>query len=132
MIVAIQSFTDVITNSSSTVFIMHSADARYYKSEDGENVRIQKIDIQWLLDNSDEVEAICAILGFDPSIVAEEHGDCWKYWEVPNQETWESFLETHKERITQKFKNLYWVDMDDYSKYENEARNNCEWHKSRH
>ena len=43
MIVAIQSFTDVITNSSSTVFIMHQADAKYYKKEHPSDIEIEKI-----------------------------------------------------------------------------------------
>ena len=30
MIVKIQSYTDVITNSSSTVFVMNESDANYY------------------------------------------------------------------------------------------------------
>ena len=37
LITTIQSFTDVITNSSSSVFIMHEDDAHYYNRLDNTN-----------------------------------------------------------------------------------------------
>ena len=53
MITKIQSFTDVITNSSSTVFVMHEDDARYYERlENAEGcIDIQPITMEWLQEN---------------------------------------------------------------------------------
>lgn len=133
MIVAIQSFTDVITNSSSSVFIMHQADAKYYESEYKDAVRIEKINMDWLRNNPDEVEAIFKVLKLDPSMVTTYHrDDYWSYWETPNQDSWESFLTLYREKIEDAFRNLYWVDMDDYVDCVNSAVDDAEWHESRH
>ena len=52
LITKLQSYTDVITNSSSTVFIMHESDAKFYEKDTPEGCcRIEEIDHQWLLNN---------------------------------------------------------------------------------
>lgn len=137
MIVAIQSFTDVITNSSSTVFIMHQADAKYYEKEHPADVEITKITMDWLKDNADEVEAIFKVLGLDPSIITTRESGCWReYWETPDQEAWESFLNLHREKVETAFKNLYWVDIEDHfeNAYDviNGAKSDAKWCESRH
>ena len=64
MITKIQSFTDVITNSSSTVFVMHESDAKYYERlENTEGcIYIQPITMDWLINNPDEFELVLDIL----------------------------------------------------------------------
>lgn len=137
MITKIQSFTDVITNSSSTVFIMHQADAKYYESEYKDAVSIEKINMDWLRNNSNEVEAIFKILKLDPSMITTHHNvSYWGYWETPNKETWESFLELYKNKIEEAFRDLYWVNIEDY--FENaydvieSAKDDGMWHENRH
>ena len=137
MIVAIQSFTDVITNSSSTVFIMHQADAKYYKKEHPSDIEIEKITMDWLRNNAGEVEAIFKVLELDPSMITTYNEDgYWSYWETPNQDAWESFLTIYEEKIRQAFSNLYWVDIEDH--FENAydvidgAKNDAKWSEDRH
>lgn len=137
MIVAIQSFTDVITNSSSTVFIMHQADAKYYKHEHPADVEIEKITMEWLRDNPDEIEAIFKVLKLDPSMITTYHeGDYWSYWETPDQDAWESFLTMYEEKIRQAFSNLYWVDIEDHFEdaYDviDGAKSDAKWSDNRH
>lgn len=52
LVTKIQSFSDVITNSSSTVFLMYEEDAKYWKKETPDDMcDITEITYQWLLDN---------------------------------------------------------------------------------
>lgn len=132
MIVAIQSFTDVITNSSSEVFIMHQADANYYKQEYSSAVSIEKITMEWLRNNPEEVEAIFKVLKLDPSMITTYNDGYWSYWEAPDQDTWESFLNLYREKIEEAFRNLYWVDIDDYVDCIKNAIDDAEWSDSRH
>ena len=141
MITKIQSFTDVITNSSSTVFVMHSFNAQYYDQlEDTDGcIDIAPITFQWLLNNADEAEMVCKFLNKDISEISEWHNSKYGYggwWETPNQETWEAFLELHREEIETVFEDLYWVDIEDH--FENawnvteEAHDDAEWYDYRH
>lgn len=140
MITKIQSFTDVITNSSSTVFVMHESDAKYYdrlENTDG-CIYIQPITMEWMQDNPDEFEAILDILNIPVSEVTTYHkfSDYYGCWVTPDQAVWESFLELHKEQIEEIFQDLYWVDIEDHFEdaYEitEEARGEAIWYESRH
>ena len=117
MITKIQSFTDVITNSSSTVFVMHERDANYYdKLEHTEGcVDIEPITFEWLLDNSYEFKMVCELIGCDVSEISKYIE--WKYWSgwnTPNSEDWRTFLELHREKIEKVFKDLYLVEIEDH------------------
>lgn len=50
LIRGIKSFSDVITNSSSEVYVMHESDANYYNNLENTNdcVDIEKIDWDWV------------------------------------------------------------------------------------
>lgn len=140
MITKIQSFTDVITNSSSTVFVMHEDDARYYERlENAEGyVYIQPITMEWLLENSHEFEMILGLLNIPYSEITtyHKHNEYCGWWKNPDQATWESFLESHKEQIEEVFQDLYWVDIEDHFEdaYEvtEDARSGAKWYESRH
>lgn len=69
MITKIQSFTDVITNSSSTVFVMDSHSASYYNQLENTYgcINIEPITFNWLLNNVDEAEMVCDLLNIDMS-----------------------------------------------------------------
>lgn len=117
MIKKIQSFTDVITNSSSTVFVMAEPDAIYYdKLENTQDcICIRKIDMDWLKNNVFEFEMVCYLLNVDPSeITVREETKYWQGWETPDEEIWKTFLEQHKDKIEEVFKDLYWVDIEDH------------------
>ena len=140
MITKIQSFTDVITNSSSTVFVMHEDDARYYEQlENAEGcIDIQPITMEWLQDNRYEFEMVLDLLNIPCSEISTYHkyNEYYGYWKTPDQTTWESFLESHKEQIEEVFQDLYWVDIEDHFEdaYEvtEEARCGAKWYESRH
>lgn len=141
MITKIQSFTDVITNSSSTVFVMCEANATYYNKLENTNncISIEPINMNWLLDNPEEVEMVCDMLGIEISEISTYHKVDWVnygWWETPDQDAWKTFLELHKDEIEKTFEDLYWVDIEDH--FENadiitdDARDDAEWSDYRH
>ena len=140
MITKIQSFTDVITNSSSTVFVMHENDANYYNQLENTNgcIYIQPITMNWLIDNIEEFEMVLDMLHIPYSEITtyHKHDDYFGWWNIPDKDAWESFLELHKEQIEKIFCDLYWVDIEDHFEdaYEitKEARYDAEWCESRH
>ena len=139
MITKIQSFTDVITNSSSTVFVMHESNAKYYEQLEDTNgcISIERITMDWLLNNAYEAEMVCDLLNVDISEIADWHDSKYGgWWNTPDQETWEAFLELHKDEIDTVFEDLYWVDIEDHfaDAYEvtRDACSDAKWCESRH
>lgn len=139
MITKIQSFTDVITNSSSTVFVMHESKAEYYNQLEDTNgcISIEPITFNWLLDNVYEAEMVCDMLNVDISEITDWHDSKYGgWWNTPDQETWKLFLELHKEEIETVFEDLYWVDIEDHftDAYEitEQACDDAEWSDYRH
>ena len=137
MITKIQSFSDVITNSSSSVFVMNETDANYYGDLDHTEgcIDVTLITLDWLHDRIYEFEMVCDMLKVDPATITCKHP---KYgcWEDPDPETWHAFLELHKEQIKEVFKDLYWVEIEDcfegaWEVTEN-AYDDAIWSDSRH
>lgn len=117
MITQIQSFTDVITNSSSTVFVMSEFYADYYdKLAHTEGcIDVEKINMDWLNDHVHEFEMVCRLLDIDLSeLTVIRENKYWRGWETPDQDSWEAFLELHRDKIEEVFKDLYWVDIEDH------------------
>lgn len=141
MITKIQSFTDVITNSSSSVFVMKEYDAEYYRDLEntGGCISIERITMDWLMSNPEEVEMVCAMLKVEPSEVTIYTKSSWGdygWWETPDKDVWETFLELHKDEIEKTFEDLYWVDIEDdfedaWTVTEN-AYDDALWSESRH
>ena len=140
MITKIQSFTDVITNSSSTVFVMHESDAKYYDRLENTYgcIDIQPITMEWLQENRDEFEMVLDLLNIPCSEITTYHKfkDWGGYWEDPDEAVWESFLELHKEQIEEVFQDLYWVDIEDHFEDACDvtygAISDAKWYESRH
>ena len=139
-ITKIQSFTDVITNSSSSVFIMREDDALRYDNLENtyDCISIVPIDLNWVRDwGRAELEAVMAILEMSPEIVTTwVTGKYCSYWDDPDPEVWNTFIDTHEDLIKEKFKDLYWVDIEDH--FENawdvteEANDDAIWSDYRH
>ena len=138
-IAKIQSFTDVITNSSSSVFVMEKFNADYYN--DLENtcgcVTIDPIDILWLKQHSYEAEMICAVAALDlGEVTTYETGRWGGYWNDPDPEAWDSFVELHKEHLCETFRDLYFVEIEDH--FEDawgviqDASSDALWSENRH
>lgn len=140
MITKIQSFTDVITNSSSTVFVMDESNAKYYDTLDNTYgcIEIRPITMEWLQDNVYEFEMVLDLLNIPYSEITTYHKDkrCGGYWKNPDKDVWKSFLELHKEQIEEVFQDLYWVNIEDHFEdaYEvtESARDDAKWYESRH
>lgn len=141
MITKIQSFTDVITNSSSSVFVMQEYNAEYYGDLEntGDCISIERITMDWLTSNPNEVEMVCAMLKIEPSEVTTYTKSNWGgygWWETPDKDAWETFLELHRDEIEKTFKDLYWVDIEDHFEgaweVTEDARDDALWYESRH
>lgn len=139
MITKIQSFTDIITNSSSTVFVMSEFNADYYdKLEHTEGcIDVAKINMDWLKNNVYEAEMVCSLLNKDISEITDWHDSKYGgWWNTPDQEAWEAFLELHKEEIEHVFEDLYWVEIEDHFEGAYEvtecAHDDAEWSDYRH
>lgn len=153
MITKILSISDVITNSSSEVFVMPKSDAAYYNNlEDTDGcIYIEAIDWNWIV-NSHEYEPIIYLCNLDKSEVFtfienqtakrewwwdEEYNGKYGHWVEPNQEDWKVFCELHKDAIMDLVnKNLYFVSIEDhfedaYDVIEN-ARDDAMWSENRH
>lgn len=140
MITKIQSFTDVITNSSSSVFVMREEDAEYYSGTVPDGCfGMSPITIDWIRQCPEEAEMICDLLDVDMETVTtwHEYKNSWGgYWETPHQEVWDSFVELHKEKIEEVFEGLWWVDIEDHFEdaleVTREAYGDSVWSESRH
>lgn len=135
MILRIQSFTDVITNSSSSVFVMQSDIAdRYRNIEEADDcIGITPITINWLQRNLWEAEMVCDLLRIDPKTIMNYKNG---YYDYPTQEVWDKFLKDNRKQIKETFKDLYWVDIEDHFEgaYEvtEDAYGEAIWSDSRH
>ena len=139
MITKIQSFTDVITNSSSTVFVMNEINAEYYDKLPNTNgcIDIYPITKEWLYYHPDEIEMVCSILDINIStITTQEFNSWWTWWKPLEQSDWEKFLDSHESLIEEKFSDLYWVDIEDHfedaSDVTESAYDDALWYESRH
>lgn len=112
----IQSFSDVITNSSSTVFLMHEVDAKYWEKETPDDMcDITEITHQWLLDNNWEWELIFDFLNLDKNLISyEEEGSYRNYWRDPDPETWQMWVDDNIELLKEKIIGLYYVEIEDH------------------
>ena len=114
MITKIQSFSDVITNSSSSVFVMNETDANYYGdlAHTEGCIDVERITMDWLYDHRYEFEMVCDMLKVDPETITTKIPK-YNCWDDPDPETWYAFLELHKEQIKEVFRDLYWVEIED-------------------
>lgn len=93
----IKSVTDVITNSSSEVFVMTPHEAEQWRGRFGSrglggDFSGETIDYQWIRDNlNSEYKLICKVFGLDEDLVTWE--------ELLDEETIEAFLELNQEEI---------------------------------
>lgn len=119
LITQLQSYTDVITNSSSTVFIMHQDDAEFYeKDTPNDCCSIEKIDYQWLLDNRWNWELVFDFLNIDKNIISTEiqSDGFWpcSYWDDPDEVMWELWIDDNLSLLQEKLFGLYYVSIEDH------------------
>ena len=118
LITKLQSYTDVITNSSSTVFLMHKEDAEFYeKDTPNDCCSITKIDHQWLLDNVWEWELVFDFLNIDKNTISTRicnKPHCTPYWVDPDENLWRFWIEDNLSLLQEKLFGLYYVDIEDH------------------
>jgi hypothetical protein len=116
LITKLQSYTDVITNSSSTVFVMHKSDAEFYEKDTPNNCcSIEEIDHQWLLNNRWEWELVLDFLNIDKNIISKEIEGCYSfYWEDPDEDTWRLWVDDNLSLLQEKLFGLYRVNIEDH------------------
>ena len=116
LITKLQSYTDVITNSSSTVFLMHKEDAEFYeKDTPNDCCSITEIDYQWLLDNIYEWALVFDFLNIDKNIISKEiEGFYSSYWDDPDENLWKFWIEDNLSLLQEKLFGLYYVDIEDH------------------
>ena len=141
VITKIQSFSDVITNSSSEVFLMSKSNADYYKHLENTYgcIAIDEITWEWIENNIQEWEMVCDYLGLDKELISTYHEfkySSYGWWETPEQEDWLDFLSLNREKIEKDLVGLYYVDIKDHfpDAYEvtDNARDDALWSDSRH
>lgn len=135
------SITDVITNSSSEVFVMYQGDAEYYDNLDTNGcVRIKEITWDFLRENGNcNWWMVFDICGIDKNILKEyiDKTDYINdyYYEI-DTEDWDAFLELYHDIIQEKLIGLYWVEITDHfvdaEEVNKSARRDSIWMESRH
>lgn len=105
----IKSISDVITNSSSEVFVMCKGDAEYYYNLEGTEgcVTIYKITWDFLEENiMNEWQMVCDVcdIGYNTLV-----NNC-----NVNEVDCKAFLELYHDVIEKKLIGLYWVDIKDH------------------
>lgn len=116
-ITKLQSYTDVITNSSSTVFIMYEDDAKFYEKDTPEGCcRIERIDYQWLLNNRWEWALIFDFLDIDKNTISKEEEGYYysSYWLDPDEDLWKLWIDDNLSLLQEKLFGLYYVDIEDH------------------
>jgi len=132
----IKSVSDVITNSSSEVFVMYKSDAEYYDNLESAmgNVTIQEITWDelkdWYNGWSDQLEMICDVCGLNiDDIINTTTCDM-------TEDDWYAFLELYHDIIEKKLIGLYWVGIRDHFEdaieVNNQARKDSIWTDYQH
>ena len=116
LITNLQSYTDVITNSSSTVFIMHEDNAKFYEKDTPEGYcTIERIDQQWLLDHPWEWELVFDFLNIDKNTISNYiKYKSYSYWEDPDKDLWKLWIDDNLSLLQEKLFNLYYVEIEDH------------------
>ncbi|WQJ53409.1 MAG: hypothetical protein [Wendovervirus sonii] len=122
----IQSESDIITNSSSEVFLIN---AQYAESMHKKTcMPYEYIDIDYLKDHPYMVDVICMLAGIERPEFIDDFGEEWF------DDCMESFINNHIEKLNEYLKNGYALLCNDNSFYKNneilqEIREKSEWYE---
>ncbi len=140
LITKFQSFSDIVTNSSSEVFVVKADIVKELSKIGLESgyITIQSIDYEWI-DNyyMSEWECICAAADIDRNLFGERNQDWW-YWELTKVEEWDKYVKEHLFDIADKLQGYVFLeiedhyDTDDWEDDRDIARDNAIYYESRH
>lgn len=117
LITTVQSFTDVITNSSSSVFIMHDSDADYYNNLPNTHgcISLELITVDWVKQNWWNWELIFDYFNLDKNTISKEITNLYySYWETPSEDVWEIWVENNKDLLESELSDKYFVEIEDH------------------
>ena len=129
----IRSLSDVITNSSSEVFVMKKQDACEVALFDKDNetydcISIHKMDENWVrTQGSWEAQMICDLLKIDNPFNEDFY---------PDEDDWSEFVDEHLDDMKEKLFGKYYIDIEDHfaeaEKILEFSREHSEWKDYRH
>ena len=124
----IKSVSDVITNSSSEVFVMKKEDACEIALFDRDNetsdcISIHKIDENWIrTQGAYETQMICDLIGVNNPFNEDFY---------PDEDEWYEFVNEHLEIMQEKVFGKYFIDIEDHFANAEEilefSRKHSEW-----
>ena len=107
----IKNISDVITNSSSEVFVMNKEDASEIALFDKDNetydcISIHKMDENWVrTQGSREAQMICDLLKIDNPFNESFY---------PDEDDWSKFVDEHLDDMKENVFGKYYIDIEDY------------------
>lgn len=124
----IQSISDVVTNSSSELFIMYQDDAEHIDKLVTQNGGycdfLCPVTMEYILEHAlddDLWEMVCDLIGKDYSeagavYMESSAGWSWSWWENPDEECWQIFVEENKDAIQKQIvdKNYWAIEFEDH------------------
>lgn len=129
----IKNISDVITNSSSEVFVMKKEDAGEVALFDKDNetsdcISIHKMDEDWVrTQGSWEAQMICDLLKIDNPFNEDFY---------PDEDDWSKFVDEHLDEMKEKVFGKYYIDIEDHFAEAEEilefSRKHSEWKDYRH
>ena len=129
----IKNISDVITNSSSEVFVMKKEDAGEVALFDKDNetydcISIHKMDENWVrTQGSREAQMICDLLKIDNPFNESFY---------PDEDDWSKFVDEHLDEMKEKVFGKYYIDIEDHFADAEEilefSREHSEWKDYRH
>lgn len=129
----IRSVSDIITNSSSEVFVMKKEDACEVALFDKDNetydcISIHKMDEDWVrTQGSWEAQMICDLIG-----IANPFNEDF----YPDEDDWSKFVDEHLDEMKEKVFGKYYIDIEDHfaeaEKILEFSRKHSEWKDYRH
>ena len=130
----IKSISDVITNSSSEVFVLNKEDAKYFAirsfdEDTADCITLTKMNWEWIFEQGRfETEIFQKLLGVNDEILT---GDC-----TPTEEEWDDFMYRYEDAIYEKIQGKYIVEIEDHfydSDIESDkARDKCLYYENLH
>lgn len=130
----IKSISDIITNSSSEVFVLNKEDARYFaiRSFDEDTcdcISVTKMDYGWIYElGRFESEIFQTLLGIADELLSRDT--------TPTEEEWNAFCLKYSDEIEEKVLNKYIIEIEDH--YLNaieeidKARDKCLYYENLH
>lgn len=121
LITSIQSFTDVITNSSSSVFIMHESDIVYYEGNVPDDcLTINEITLGWIKEHYWNWELILRACDVNFTEVSYEKTHNYgpnnqyshTYWADPDKEDWKHWVNMNQSKL-EPILGKYYVEIED-------------------